>query len=166
MAIPVEVVTTTGRIDIKSNPAGATIYLDGVDTRNITPYITTDVPQGDHTIKLTYPHYKDRQEAVTVTADETTYINWALDYAPTQTATIQPDPATGKDSYVDEYYSDLNTGNWAMLAVAGINTASDFRTYLQFDVSGLPSTAVIEWAAVGLHYYDSSDWGTAGPIGA
>ena len=75
VAVPVLILVTTGSISVQSNPTGAEIYLDGSDTGNITPYVITDVGAGSHTGRLTYWHSKDRQEAVTVTAGETTYIS-------------------------------------------------------------------------------------------
>ena len=160
----VSVVVTTGTIDIKSNPAGAAVYLDGVDTGSITPYIIANVGEGQHTIKLTYNHYKYREETVNVTAGETTYVNWALIWADTTTVTIQPNPTAAKDAYLWSPSPDSNLGDFQYLCV-GLSALNQIaRSYLQFDLSSIPSTAVIGWAYIGIYYYSGSS-AVATPIG-
>jgi len=160
----VSVVVTTGTIDIKSNPAGAAVYLDGVDTGSITPYIIANVGEGQHTIKLTYNHYKYREETVTVTAGETTYVNWALTWADTTTVTIQPNPTAAKDAYLWSPNPDSNLGDFQYLCV-GLSAVNQIaRSYLQFDLSSIPGTAVIDWAYVAIYYYSGSS-AVATPIG-
>jgi hypothetical protein len=141
-----------GSIDIKSNPDGATVYLDGVDTGNITPYVITNLVPGFYTIKLEYYHYKNREATVTVNADETTYINWSLDYASEQTVTIQPDAAAGKDSYVYDPTPDDNYGSYDDL-YAGARAAGICRSYLEFSLDALPEDAVIVGARLWLYYF-------------
>jgi len=153
-----------GAIDIKSNPAGALVYLNGVDTGNITPYVITNLAPGSYTIKLALYHYKYRQATVTVTADETTYLNWSLTYAPEITLTIQPDAADGKDATVNTYNPDQNWGTDIRLA-AGHGTADTCRAYLQFSLDSLPDDAVIVSAQLALWYFQTTGSGAA-PIGA
>jgi hypothetical protein len=139
-----------GSIDIQSNPAGATVYLDGVDTGNITPYVITNLEPGTYEVMLDYYHYKYREQAVTVNPNETAYINWSLTYAPEQTLTIQPDAAEGKDAHVYDNYTSHNFGDYAML-IAGAR-ANIYRSYLEFDLDSLPENAVITSARLELYY--------------
>jgi hypothetical protein len=88
---------TEGSIDIKSNPAGAEVIIDGHDTGSITPYVATHVAVGNHTVKLVYTHYKWRTENVPVTGGEPAYVNWLLTYADSVTLPIQP---AGKDAWL------------------------------------------------------------------
>jgi len=141
-----------GTIDIQSNPDGATVYLDGEDTGNITPYIITNVEPGTHTVKLVLYHYKYRESTVTVNADETTYINWSLTYASEQTVTIQPDAAGGKDASVSDSTPSTNLGNQNDLVV-GSRAMGVYRAYLQFNLASIPDDAVILNAKLGLYYY-------------
>ncbi len=141
-----------GSIDIKSSPAGAAVYLDGVDTGNITPYVITNLAPGSYTIKLDLYHYKYREQTVTVTANETTYLNWSLTYAPEQTLTIQPDAAAGKDSYVYDPTPDDNYGSYDDL-YAGARAAGFCRSYLEFSLDALPEDAVIIGARLWLYYF-------------
>lgn len=157
VAVTVAVIITTGSIDINSNPVGAAVYLDGEDTQNITPYIITNVAEGDHTVKLTYWHYKDRQGMVTVTAGETTYINWALDYIPAQTVTIQPVYPAGNDAYVWEWFPDNNQGDSNELSIS-TDPGERQRTYLQFDLSSISGSAVVTSAELGLYYSWGDKW--------
>jgi hypothetical protein len=137
-----------GSIDIQSSPAGAAVYLNEVDTGNITPYVITDLEPGSYTVMLDYYHYKYREQTVTVAPNETTYINWSLTYAPEQTLTIQP----GKDSYVYDPTPNDNYGNDNDL-YAGARAMGVCRSYLQFSVDSLPENAVILNARMGLYYF-------------
>ncbi len=141
-----------GVLDIQSDPAGAAVYLNGVDTGNITPYIITNLAPGTYTVKLEYYHYKYKEATVTINADETTYINWALTYAEEETLTIQPGAAEGIDAYVCG--GCANAGNDAEL-VAGSRGAGTYRTYLQFSLDSLPEDAVITDARLGLYYHSA-----------
>jgi len=153
-----------GSIDIKSNPAGAEVYIDGVDTGSITPYVATHVSAGSHVVKLEYPYYKWRIETVTVVGGEPTYINWALAWATSQSVTLQPDAAAGKDAYTVENAPGNNYDGVFLFADAnGIGTQT--RTYIQFDLSSLTGTAVITSAWLEL-YYDNSVPAAPASIGA
>ncbi|MDY6916810.1 MAG: PEGA domain-containing protein, partial [Chloroflexota bacterium] len=99
-SVTVAVVMTEGSIDVKSSPSGARVYLDGVDTENITPYIATGVLVGEHTVKLTLHGYENREGTVTVEGGETKYVNWALEEAELTVLTLQPGVGQGKDTYV------------------------------------------------------------------
>ena len=145
-----------GSIDIKSDPAGATVYLDGEDTGDITPYILTNVTPGSHTIKLELFHYEYREKTITVNADETTYINWSLTYAPEETLTIQPDAADGKDTGVDTYFPDQNYATHYQLG-AGRGSVDTCRAYIEFDLDSLPDNVVVTNATVGLYYFYTSN---------
>lgn len=153
-----------GSIDINSSPAGATVYLNGMNTGNITPYVITNLAPSVYIVTLDLFHYKYREALVTVNADETTYINWSLTYASEQTTTLQPDETNGKDSSVSKAYPTLNYGTYLLLA-AGTGTADTCRAYLQFSLASIPANARIVSARLGLYYYQTTGSGAA-PIGA
>jgi hypothetical protein len=153
-----------GSIDIQSSPDGATVYLDGFDTGNITPYIITNLEPGDYTIKLDLFHYEYREETVAVNADETTYINWSLIHASEQMVAVQPASAAGKDSTVSISAPSTNYGDQDDL-LAGTRAMGIYRAYLQFDFDSIPDDAVILDARLGLYYYNSITSTTA-EIGA
>ena len=143
-----------GSIDVQSSPTGAMVYLNGVDTGNITPYVITHVAPGTYDVKLEYYHYKYREETVTVNADETTYINWSLTFATEQTLTIQPAAATGKDAYV--YDGTLTTNYPDTPGIpAGARAMGVYRSYLQFSLDSLPDDAVIVSARLALYHWYS-----------
>ncbi|MFA5375804.1 MAG: DNRLRE domain-containing protein [Dehalococcoidia bacterium] len=154
-----------GSIDIQSNPAGASIYIDGVDTGSITPYVAMHIPEGNHIIKMEYPYYEWHIGTVTVVGGETAYINWALDPSTIQTATIQPDAAAGKDSYVYELSPGSNWGTGSYIFTSGDAVGSLLRVYVQFDLSSIPSSAVVTDAKLGLSYETKSGGAFAGPVG-
>jgi len=152
-----------GSIDINSSPPEAAVYLDGVDTGNIAPYVITNLDPGSHTIKLVLSHYKYREGTVTVNANETTYINWSLTYAPEETATIQPDAADGKDTGVWDGDPTMNNATDTVIFL-GKTSTDIFRGYLEFDLSSIPDDVVLTNARVGLYI---ASWGApAAPIGA
>jgi hypothetical protein len=139
-----------GSINIQSDPAGAAVFLDGVDTGNITPYVITNLTPGSYTVFLYYYHYKYRQATVTVTPNETTYLNWSLTYAPELTLTIQPNAAAGKDTLVYDYDTDLNFGDHWRVG-AGRQAVVTWRAYLEFDLGPIPDNVVITNAKLGLY---------------
>ena len=155
-----------GSIDINSSPPGAKVYLDEADTGQITPIVLTNVSAGTHTVKLDLYHYEPKEDTtILVTAGETTYLNWALIYAPTQNLTLQP--VEGKDAFVSEGSPDSNYG-WTSVLYLGYSspTYPRYRVYLYFDVesSSIPSDAVVTSAYLKLHQYSFSGTGSL-PIG-
>jgi hypothetical protein len=156
---------TGGSIDIKSSPAGAEVIIDGVDTGSITPYVATNIASGNHSVKLEYTHYKWRQETVSVSGGQTTYINWALTYADDQTLTIQPNASDGKDTWVAELYPDQNSASSVGTYVDGDSAGQRFRTYIHFNLDSIPATAVVTVADLGLYYYVSAPGAVASTVG-
>ena len=71
-------VGTLGSIDIKSDPQGASIYLDNVDKGLTTPNTLTGISLGSHTVRLVLENYGDHIETVDVAADQTTEVNATL----------------------------------------------------------------------------------------
>ncbi len=146
---------TTGKIDVNSTPTGAKVYLDEVDTGQVTPIILTNIEVGIHTIKLDKYHYKIWEDTVTVNVDQTTHLNPPLIYAPEDTITLQPG-SEGIDSEVESINPTNNYGNSSGCAVG--NTATNIiRTYIKFDLSTVPANAVIVDADLKLY-----QWGTLG----
>jgi len=114
----------------------------------------------------------DLTGTTTVTpATTTTYTLIATNYAGSVTASvivtvgvatilqeiIIPDGTTGKDSYVSSAYPDNNYGNFINgFMGSSVNLPSVFgRGYFQYDLSTIPSIAVITSANFAL-YYESS----------
>ncbi len=141
-----------GSIDARSDPSGAAVFLDGVDTGNITPYVITNLTPGSYTVMLEMYHFKYREQTVMVNPNETTYLNWSLTYAPELTLTIQPDGTVGKDNYVYDPMPDTNFGNDDDL-YAGARAAGICRSYLQFSLDLLPEDVFILNARLGVYYF-------------
>jgi hypothetical protein len=150
-----------GAIDIKSDPAGAAVFLDGVDTGNITPYVITNLSPGSYTVELRYYHYKYRAQTVAVTPNETTFLNWSLTFAPELTLTIQPDEVAGKDAYVYDANPNNNDPDSPGLPM-GARAMGIYRSYLQFNLDPLPDDAVIVGARLALYNWYSVPGNPAG----
>jgi len=165
-SVTITVGAAYGSIDVNSSPPGAKVYLDEADTGQITPIVLTNVSSGTHTVKLDLYHYELKEDTtISVTAGETTYLNWALTYAPTQNLILQAD-AEGKDAFVSEGAPDSNYG-YSSVIYTGYSspTYPRYRAYLYFDVSSsIPSDVVIASAELKLHQYNFVGTGSL-PIG-
>ena len=73
-----------------------------------------------------------------------------------ESITIQPNGAAGKDASVYEEAPDQNFGSTGWLDMMASSAGERNRAYIQFDLSSLPSTAVIVKADLGLYYYFDS----------
>ncbi|MCJ7790176.1 MAG: DNRLRE domain-containing protein [Candidatus Atribacteria bacterium] len=134
-----------GTIDVNSTPIGAKVYLDGTDTGQATPIVLTSVGVGSHTIKLDLFHYKIwENNAVTVVANEPTYLNPPLVVAPEKTITLQPG-LEGIDSTVSSLFPNNNYGDLEYCGVGNtVNTFNNImRTYIKFDLSTVPANAIV-----------------------
>jgi hypothetical protein len=165
VAITVLTSVTTGSIAIASTPAGAAIYVDGADTGSVTPLTLSDVSEGTHSIQLTCYHYIDKIGTVTVTAGETTSINWPMTWAADLSLTIQPNTSASKDAPVFQDNPDINY-NDNQLAVSQHIAYTQARSYLQFNLSSIPSGAVIIGARLELWYSYSDVGSTDASVGA
>jgi hypothetical protein len=163
--VTVGVTVTTGSIDVKSSPAGARVFLDGVDTGNVAPYVIGGVDAGEYTVMLTLTGHKNKDGTVTVAAGEASQVNWQLEEAEIATLTLQPGGVAGNDGHVFLATPNDNYGSEGYL-FAGSGTADETcRSYLQFDLGSIPGAAVVIDAHLALFYMNSVGTGPA-PIGA
>ena len=112
-------VYTFGSIEITTNPPGAKIFLDGIDTGYITPYTLSNVLTGTHTIKLTLTNYSNYSSVMNVTAHQTAKLslNLTLSTLPFYLIEISVFPSTmnlvvGESqtiSSITAYYSDTSS---------------------------------------------------------
>jgi len=164
--VEVAVVVTSGSISIQSTPAGARVFLDGIDTGSVTPYTINNVPAGTRIVMLRKANYKDEQHPVAVTAGVESTVNWPLTYTAPVTITLQPDSAAGKDTFV---FTDFPTNNYGTnnALYAGVETPSTdiTRSFIEFDLSGIPSTSVVNYARLYLYYWGDGPAATAGDVG-
>ncbi|MGE5806499.1 MAG: PEGA domain-containing protein [Ignavibacteria bacterium] len=129
-----------GSIYLTSNPAGAQIWLDGVNTSQITPDTVTNVNEGVHNVTLKLQDYNDTTISLSVSGDQmsvlgpvalvtniiTTLFNPVRIYETTGTTANEPsglDLSSGKawgvtsdsSGLVDIYYSTSGTGGHGYL---------------------------------------------------
>jgi len=67
---PMTPVNTKGGIYLTSNPAGAEIWIDGVNKNLTTPDTLTNIEEGVRNVTLKLQDYKDTTFAISVTADQ------------------------------------------------------------------------------------------------
>jgi hypothetical protein len=65
---------TKGNIYLTSNPAGAQIWIDGVNTNQVTPDTVKDVEQGTRSVTLKLQDYIDTTFTLSVTAEQTSVV--------------------------------------------------------------------------------------------
>ena len=70
-------VLAVGQLSIKSNPAGATVLMDG-EVVGTTPYENEETPAGAHEIVLRKKGYKDLAKSVNIVAEQLGQINEKL----------------------------------------------------------------------------------------
>jgi hypothetical protein len=68
--LPLATLPTVGSLTVATSPAGATLFIDGVQ-RGISPATIPSLAQGGHTLKVTMDGYVDLMAPVTVTAGQT-----------------------------------------------------------------------------------------------
>ena len=90
-----------GKIEVTSSPSGATIGLDGVWYRMVTPNVIENVEPGPHTVSLRLNGYQDWSKRVRVKAGETTYVHATL--TPTTGSIRITSTPSGASIYVDTY---------------------------------------------------------------
>jgi hypothetical protein len=142
---------TTGIIEVNSSPAGAKIYLDGVDTGMATPFTITNVEAGTYVIKLDKIYYKIWEETVIVVANETTYLNPLLTYAAPSTITLQPG-TEGIDGAVSTANPSTNYGG-LFYSVVGNSVSAIGRNYIEFKPLTIPANARVVYANLKLYQY-------------
>ena len=145
--------STTGIIEVNSTPAGAKIYLDGVDTGMATPYPITNIEAGPHVIKLDASHYKIWEDTVIVIANETTYLNPLLTYATQSTFALQPG-TEGIDGGVETANPSTNYGDFWFSGI-GNSVSTIVRMYIKFDLSAVPANARVVDADLKLYQHDT-----------
>jgi len=82
-----------------------------------------------------------------------------------QTVTIQPGSADGKDAFFCSCAPSTNQDNSALFAGVTIDGGYISKSYLQFELTNIPSTAVVTQAKLGLYYLSGVEDVIAGDIG-
>ena len=105
--------TTTGSLDIRSTPSGASIYINNTH-KGVTPKVVSGLSAGSHQVKVTRNGYRDDTQTVFVTAGGTTPVSATLSAAAvvvsakpvTGSLTVESDPP-GAEIYIDGVYKGV-----------------------------------------------------------
>ncbi len=114
--LSIELTPYPGSLVVRSNPAGADIFLDGVRLGPVTPWSLTRLPAGPHTLSLRLTGYGSANQAVTVEPGKDKEISLELergnfDLPPEGMALV---PAgnllteSGEEVSTDSFYIDLH----------------------------------------------------------
>ncbi|HTY15447.1 MAG TPA: PEGA domain-containing protein, partial [Methanoregulaceae archaeon] len=98
-------VPTTGSINVNSNPTGAEIFLDGMDTGVQTVSVLSEIQPGSHSVLLNLTGYKNGTAQVTVVKGQTAQVYISLTPLPPPEPTngsisVNSDP-TGAEIFLD-----------------------------------------------------------------
>ena len=72
--IPLISSTTPGGLSVSSSPEGASIFIDNVEQKTITPIVIPGIAKGEHRYKLTAPGYKDVEDKFIMALGQSTSI--------------------------------------------------------------------------------------------
>ena len=75
---PVSEQAAFGSVKVSSTPSGATIWLDGKNTRKTTPEILEELTPGKHNVKMVLDGYEDYTGSITVTSGKRTELSKTL----------------------------------------------------------------------------------------
>ncbi len=89
--------TKTVTLSIESNPSGATVVLDGVEQRLLTPLQIEDVTMGSHKISLSLNGKLLKEKVITASDDN---IHFAFDLRKTRSIRIESSPSNA-DVYLN-----------------------------------------------------------------
>lgn len=81
-----------GSIKVSSEPAGATIWLDGKDMKKQTPDILEDIAPGKHSYKLVLEGYTDDNGSITVSSGRRANVSRTLKALPQERPTPVREP--------------------------------------------------------------------------
>lgn len=150
---PVTPVVSEGNLYITSIPAGAEIWIDGVNTSQTTPDTVLDIEEGVHNITLQRDEYRDTTFSISIIAEETSVVGpvvlvsdiLTILYGPVRIWETFGTPASlpsgldlssgnawgvSSDSsgVVDIYYFSNNTGSYLIQSadLAGLIRETDF----------------------------------------
>ena len=113
--------TILGSVKLSSKPSGATIWLDGTNTKKTTPEILEGLTPGKHSLKLTLDGYNDYTGSVNITSGKQT--DWS------KTLTAKEKPTSGTLNGHDWVDLGLPSGlKWATCNV-GATKPEDYGSY-------------------------------------
>lgn len=132
------VVDQTGSIVVRSIPTGATIYLDGVDQKKVTPDTLKSLSVGNHSITLKLDGYYDSTFTANVTAN--TVVNTSEIALQTNTQTVAFGPVQIFETYGTTASQpsglDLSSGN-----AYGISSANKTDVDIYYTSTGFVVTS-------------------------
>ena len=115
--------STTGTIDVLTSPAGAAIYLDGVNTGFRAPVTLPGVTAGTHTVRCSLSGYTEQSQSVTVIAGQTASVTITLQSQAPVTGSISVSSSpTGARIYLDGTDTGFTTPRTISGVTAGAHT--------------------------------------------
>lgn len=118
-AVETAPVPTTGTVALSSDPAGATVVVDGESSGAVTPTELTLAP-GDHEIALALSGYELSTQTVSVTAGERSDLSIPLTATP---EAVPMEETTEEEEAADETpapSTDPSAATWVTTAIAGV----------------------------------------------
>ena len=131
-----------GFVDIKTNPTGAKILIDGKDTGKITPYTFGNLSIGNHVIELIYGEMK-YAETTEISIYRTAEINIDFNYK-SELIKIKALPSfihitlsLGNSSTIDSVTAYYRNGTSKSIPISNCNYTSSNTTYVNVNKNGI-----------------------------
>lgn len=156
-----------GSLKIESTPKGATIWLDGKNTKKTTPDVFEDVAAGKHSIRLALEGYNESKGSVTVESGKRAAFDRTLTETPKPQAASSDATSSQSQSQQAPNNSSSSTGNvingheyvdlglsvkWATCNV-GASSPSDYGSYFAWGETSTKS----EYTWVNYKFRSSGD---------
>jgi type IX secretion system substrate protein len=163
--------TTTNEVTLAQSTSTSENYLN----INVLSLVNDQITNSYYGFMLRLLNETTYNSMVFGSSDNTDTTKWPMlvvQYSVTTTAdstciTLQPD-TSGKDAFVTSLYPTTNLGNYTELdAISWTNSGTAFnsRGLIQFDLSSIPTSAVVTSAVLSL-YGDTSTSNTQGSTGS
>ncbi len=99
--IDVDLISDTARLQIASEPAGATVHINGLN-RGQTPLEVDDIPEGETRVQVHLDGYHPYDETLRLSAGDRRHLNISLPPVPSTLTVVSVPP--GARIYVDDEY--------------------------------------------------------------
>ncbi len=98
---------SSGSLDVRSTPSGASIYIDGT-YKGVTPFVVLELSEGSYQVKLSRSGYNDYTQTAFITTGETTIVSATLSPTPPPTGALYvKSTPSGASVYIDGTYKGV-----------------------------------------------------------
>jgi serine/threonine-protein kinase len=141
-------VPQTGSLKLDSNPAGATVFIDGERQPQRSNTVFEGVGAGTHRVRVQRSGYRAQEKRVTVSAGEQATLAFSLEKLPPRTGTLEIKAQPFASYYVNGKLEASNVARTTVTVPAGkhevriVHPAFDPHVWSSVDVAGGQTTTL------------------------